>query len=309
MKLIHSTGILILLFLPVRSLSQDVFPPSPVTQVVLLGTGTPNPSPDRSGPSVAVVVHDTPYLVDFGPGVVRRAAALSPRYGGSIKGLAAKNLKHAFLTHLHSDHTAGYPDLILTPWVMGRDAPLEVYGPEGLRNMTDHILEAYREDIRYRLYGMEPANNEGWRVNAHEFREEGVVYRDSNVTVEAFPVQHGTWPNAWGYRFTTPDRVIVISGDTRPTEKIVEYARGADILIHEVYSHTMWEKKDDFWKTYHRQNHTSTLALGRIAAQARPRLVVLYHILSWGADDDDLLKEIAREYDGRVVVGKDLDVF
>ena len=104
-------------------MSQDVLPPSPVTQVVLLGTGTPNPSPERSGPSVAVVVHDTPYLVDFGPGVVRRATALSPRYGGSIKGLAAKNLKHAFLTHLHSDHTAGYPDLILTPWVMGRDAP------------------------------------------------------------------------------------------------------------------------------------------------------------------------------------------
>ena len=277
--------------------------------MVLLGTGTPNPSPERSGPSVAVVVNDTPYLVDFGPGVVRRAAALSPRYGGSIKGLAAKNLKHAFLTHLHSDHTAGYPDLILTPWVMGRDAPLEVYGPEGLRNMTDHILEAYREDIRYRLYGMEPANNEGWRVNAHEIRKEGVVYRDSNVTVEAFPVQHGTWPNAWGYRFTTPDRVIVISGDTRPTEKIVEYARGADILIHEVYSQAMWEKKDDFWKTYHRQNHTSTLELGRLAAQARPRLVVLYHILSWGAGDEDLLKEIAREYDGRVVVGKDLDVF
>ena len=309
MKLIHSTGILILLFLPARSLSQDVLPPSPVTQVVLLGTGTPNPSPERSGPSVAVVVHDTPYLVDFGPGVVRRATALSPRYGGSIKGLAAKNLKHAFLTHLHSDHTAGYPDLILTPWVMGRDAPLEVYGPEGLRDMTDHILEAYREDIRYRLYGMEPANNEGWRVNAHEIRKEGVVYHDSNVTVEAFPVQHGTWPNAWGYRFTTPDRVIVISGDTRPTEKIVEYSRGADILIHEVYSQAMWEKKDDFWKRYHKQNHTSTLELGRLAAQARPRLVVLYHILSWGAGDEDLLKEIATVYDGKVAVGRDLEVF
>ena len=309
MRLLQLTGILLFLILPVGSLSQDLLPPSSVTRVVLLGTGTPNPSPERSGPSVAVVVHDTPYLVDFGPGVVRRAAAVSPRYGGNIQGLAVKNLKHAFLTHLHSDHTAGYPDLILTPWVMGRDAPLEVYGPEGLRNMTDHILEAYCEDIRYRLYGMEPANNEGWRVNAHEIREEGVVYRDSNVTVEAFPVQHGTWPNAWGYRFTTPDRVVVISGDTRPTEKIVEYARGADILIHEVYSQAMWEKKDDFWKRYHKRNHTSTLELGRLAARARPRLVVLYHILSWGADDDDLLKEIAREYDGPVVVGKDLDIF
>jgi ribonuclease Z len=309
MKLIHFTGILILLLVPAHSRSQEVLPPSSVTQVVLLGTGNPNPSPDQSGPAVAVVVNDVPYIVDFGPGVVRRAAAVSPRYGGKIKGLDVKNIKHAFLTHLHSDHTAGYPDLILTPWVMGRDEPLEVYGPEGIINMTENILKAYCEDIRYRLYGMEPANNEGWRVNAHEILKEGVVYRDSNVTVEAFPVQHGTWPNAWGYRFKTPDRVIVISGDTRPTDKVIEYARNADILIHEVYSKKMWETKDDFWKKYHRKNHTSTIELGRIAAQARPRLVVLYHILFWGVDGEDLQKEIATEYDGKVVVGKDLEVF
>ena len=109
------------------------------TRIVLLGTGTPNADPDRSGPAVAVIVGKTPYLVDFGPGVVRRAAAA---YKKGVKALKVTNIRTVFLTHLHSDHTAGYPDLILTPWVLGREKPLEVYGPEGLAEMTDHILAA-----------------------------------------------------------------------------------------------------------------------------------------------------------------------
>ena len=115
---------------------------APTTRVVLLGTGNPNPDPQHSGCSVAVIVNDTPYLADFGPGLVRKAAALSPDFGGSMTALSVKNLKRAFLTHLHSDHTIGYPDLILTPWVMGRDQSLQVYGPEGTQKMTDHILAA-----------------------------------------------------------------------------------------------------------------------------------------------------------------------
>jgi ribonuclease BN (tRNA processing enzyme) len=98
---------------------------------------------------VAIIVGQTPYIIDFGPGLIRQAAQLSPRYGGEIEALSVKNIKHAFLTHLHSDHTTGYPDLILTPWVMGRDRPLEVYGPEGINTMTDHILTAYQVDINY----------------------------------------------------------------------------------------------------------------------------------------------------------------
>jgi ribonuclease Z len=133
----------------------------------MLGTGMPIPNPERSGPAVAIVVNDTPYLVDFGPGVVRRAAAASPKFGGAIAGLDVTQLRTAFLTHLHSDHSAGFPDLILTPWTMGRDVPLEVYGPEGINEMAGHLLKAYQEDIRYRLYGLEPANNQGWRVNTH----------------------------------------------------------------------------------------------------------------------------------------------
>ena len=175
---------------------QKEYAASEITKLVLLGTGNPNPNPERSGCALAIVVHDTPYIIDFGPGVIRQAAKLIPRYGGEIEGLDIKNIKTAFLTHLHSDHTAGYPDLIFTPWVMGRDRPLEVYGPEGIKNMTNHILEAYKQDIDYRLTGSEPANDQGWRVNAHEFTE-GKIYKDDNIQVEAFLVEHGTWPNAY----------------------------------------------------------------------------------------------------------------
>lgn len=290
-------------------LAQSDLSNSEITKVVMLGAGNPNPSPSQSGCSVAIIVNNTPYIVDFGPGVVRQAAAMSPRYGGKIKGLDVKNIKRAFLTHLHSDHTTGYADLILTPWVMGRDEPLEVYGPEGINNMTSNLLKAYEEDIRYRLYGYEPANNQGWRVNSHEFTKEGIIYEDKNVRVEAFPVPHGTWPNSWGFRFTTPDKVIVMSGDSSPSKKIIEYAKGADILIHEVYYKKSYDQKNEFWKTYHARNHTSTIELAEIAKQAKPKLVVLYHILFWGATDEDLINEIATKYKGEVVVGKDLDIY
>src|SRR6187431_2991239 len=114
------------------------------TRIVLLGTGTPSPDPERSGPATAIVVNGTPYLIDFGPGVVRRIAAASQK---GVPGLSVLNIKHVFLTHLHSDHTAGYPDLILTPWVLDRTAPLQVFGPKGIKRMTEHILKAYGEDI------------------------------------------------------------------------------------------------------------------------------------------------------------------
>jgi ribonuclease BN (tRNA processing enzyme) len=281
---------------------------SKITRVVFLGTGTPNPDPQHSGNSVAVIVNNTPYIIDFGPGLIRKAAALSPRYGGNIQGLDVKNIKRAFLTHLHSDHTTGYPDLIFTPWVMGRDEPLEVYGPEGINAMTQHILEAYKEDIRVRLYGIEPANNQGWRVNPHEFNE-GVIYKDENVTVEAFLVKHGSWPEAYGFKFTTRDRTIAISGDTRPNQNLVEKCKGVDILIHEVYSSEKLKERTPFWQNYHQQFHTSTLELAEIAQQIKPGLLILYHQLYWGISDKQLVKEITRHYKGKVVSAKDLDVY
>ena len=240
--------------------------------------------------------------------MIRQAAALTPRYGGDIDALDIKNLNTAFVTHLHSDHTIGYPDLILTPWVMGRNQPLEIYGPEGICEMTEFILKAYQEDIKNRLYGLEPANNQGWRVNAHEI-EEGVIFEDQNVKVEAFLAKHGYWPNAYGFRFTTPDKIIVISGDTAPCDNIRKLSQDTDILIHEVYYKKAFDRKDDFWKRYHSINHTSTHELAEIAKKAKPKLLVLYHTLFWGSNEQDLLDEIAEIYDGAVVVGSDLQIF
>jgi ribonuclease BN (tRNA processing enzyme) len=301
--------IILLSFLIANVTAQRDFSDSDTTKLVILGSGTPNPSPLQSGCALAIIVSDTPYIIDFGPGIIRKASSLSPTYGGRITGMEVSNIKRAFLTHLHSDHTTGYPDLILTPWVIGRNEPLEVYGPEGINKMTRNILEAYEDDIKYRLYGSEQANDQGWRVNSHEFTKEGVVYQDENIKVEAFPVVHGTWPNAWGFRFTTPDKIIVISGDTAPSEKVIEFAQGADILVHEVYSKAGFDKRSDSWKNYHSKHHTSTYELGDIASKTNPRLIVLYHILFWGSSEQDLIDEISEKYKGKVIVGRDLDVF
>jgi ribonuclease BN (tRNA processing enzyme) len=288
--------------------SQNVEPPSPVeskTRVVLLGTGTPNADPDRSGPSVAIVVNDTPYIIDFGPGVVRRAAAAHKK---GVSGLAVSKLKTAFVTHLHSDHTAGFADLIFTPWVLERKEPLEVYGPKGIRRMAEHISKAYEADIDIRLNGLEPSNKTGYRVIAREIKP-GVVYKDSNVTVRAFSVNHGSWKEAYGYRFETPDRTIVISGDCTPSPSIIENCDGCDVLIHEVYSQAGFDRRPPEWQRYHSNFHTSTRELAELAVKARPGLLLLYHQLYWGATDDDLVNEIKQRYGGKVVSGRDLDIY
>jgi len=277
------------------------------TKVVLLGTGNPNPDPKHLGPSVAIIVGETPYIIDFGPGLIRQAARLTPRYHGNIPALDIQNIKIAFLTHLHSDHTIGYPDIILTPWVMGRDDPLEVYGPQGTQKLTQHVLKAYEDDIQYRLSGPEPANNSGWRVNVHEISE-GLVYSDKNIQVEAILVNHGGWPNAFGYRFKTLDKMIVISGDTAPCQNIREFSYGADILIHEVYYHAAFAKFDPSWREYHASHHTSTLELARLALETKPGLLVTYHTLFWGANNQDIRDEILSIYDGPILIGEDLQV-
>lgn len=174
--------------------------------------------------------------------------------------------------------------------------------------MTKHILEAYKEDIKIRVYGPEPINNQGWRVNAHEIKE-GIVYKDDNVSVEAFLVEHGSLPEAYGFKFTTPDRTVVISGDTRPCKKIIEKSKGADILIHEVYSYEKFLGRSKFWQGYHSKFHTSTHELADIALQAKPGLLILYHQLYWGASDRDLIREIKEKYNGKVVSARDLDIY
>ena len=229
-----------------------------VTQVVLLGTGTPD-GPDSSGLSTAVVVNGVPYLVDFGPGVVRRAGAA---YQKGVKALYPPNLKVAFLTHRHVDHAVGYADLIFSPaQARGlRTEALEVYGPRGTVEMTGDILKAHRlnpEDPRY-------------KVNAHEIRP-GVVYKDINVTVKAFAVQHGD-AEAFGFRFETPNRSIVISGDTTPAQSVIDNCNGCDVLIHEAYSMATFNAVTPEAQGQRKKLHTSTLELAEVAKKARPGL-------------------------------------
>lgn len=289
--------------------------PSPITQIVLLGTGTPSPDPDRSGPATAIIVNGVPYLVDFGPGVVRRAAAASQQKG--VAALSIVNLKTAFLTHLHSDHTAGLPDLILTPWAVGRNAPLHLYGPKGLKGMVSHTLQAYRDDIAIRLKDKvalgQAGSAEGIRVHAHEIGP-GIVYRDENVTVTAFLVRHGDVPEAFGYRFDTPDRSIVISGDTAPSQSVVDHCRGCDVLIHEAYSLLNYDAVSAAYQKYRREHHTSSRELAALANRAKPGLLILYHRASPGAvgkpnPEEAVLEELQRDYRGAVVTGHDLDMF
>jgi ribonuclease BN (tRNA processing enzyme) len=276
------------------------------TQVVLLGTGNPKPDPDHSGPATAVVVNDTAYLVDMGAGVVRRATAVAERKG--IAALGVKNLKIVFVTHLHSDHTIGYPDLICTPAIMGRAGPLEVYGPKGIKAMTENILAAYSADIGIRVNGLEHGDPNAYRVNVHEI-EPGVVYKDANVTVKAFLVKHGSWPQAFGYRFETADRTIVFSGDTVPTHTVIDNCNGCDILLHEVYSVAGVSNRSPEERKYFARFHTSTYELAELAAKAKPKLLILYHQMPLSSTYDLLLKEVQDRYKGKVVSGNDLDVY
>ena len=246
-----------------------------VTRVVMLGTGNPIANPDKSGPGVAIIVDDKSYLVDFGPGIVRQASKASIEY--DIEELKPKNLKITFLTHLHSDHTSGLPDLILSPWVLGRKTALKVFGPKGVSNMCEKILSAYEVDINGRLNGLEPANKEGYKVESTEISE-GTIYRDDSVVVEAFLVKHPPF-ESYGYKFTTKDKVVVISGDTAPCENLINYSKGCDILVHEVYSHSGFKTRPESWQEYHSNVHTSSLELGYIANETNSKILVLYHQL------------------------------
>ena len=294
---------------------QSATGPRSKTQVVLLGTGSPFPDPDRSGPATAIVVNGSAYLVDFGAGVVRRAKAAM--FDKGIAALEPTNLTVAFVTHLHSDHTVGYPDLIFTPWVMGRKVPLEVYGPKGIKGMTDHILAAWQADIEERVSTetWQPSNyRDTCKVNVHEISS-GVIYKDANVTVTAFPTKHA-FPETYGYRFDTADRSIVISGDTNPTQATIDACHGCDVLIHEAQTLEWLAKRPDF-QAYAAKYHTNTTQLAELASKAKPHLLIIYHasivlrpaLRPQASSPEQVLKEVLSGYAGEVVVGRDLDVY
>ena len=270
--------------------------------VVFLGTGTPGPTPDRQGPSLAVVAGGRAYLVDVGVGVVRQAAAA---YAKGIRALQPRGLSIAFVTHLHSDHTIGLPDLILTPWVGGRTAPLELYGPPGISAMAENILKAWEQDIQIRTTGLEQGNTTGYKVNAHDITP-GVAYQDANVKVTAFKVLHGSWPMALGYRFDSGGKSIVISGDTSPAESVVENCNGCDLLIHEVYLNLPAESGTaGHWARYMKAFHTSAAELADIATRAHAKALVATHVVG---DPAGLEAALKKGYAGKVTIARDLDV-
>lgn len=270
--------------------------------VVFLGTGMPAPNPERQGPSLAIVANGKAYIVDAGTGVVRQAAAAYQRGLGALK---ANELDIAFLTHLHSDHTLGLPDLILTPWVMRRTVPLRLFGPTGTRAMADNIEKAYADDIKVRIEGLEHQTTTGHQVVVHEVQP-GVVYQDENVKVTAFAVEHGSWKQALGYRFDADGKSVVISGDTRPAESVVQACNGCDILVHEVYSGSPGDADD---AAYFSSFHTSAKQLGEIAARAKPKLLVIWHYVPLGdTGQAKMVEDIHRAFHGAVLVANDLDV-
>ena len=251
------------------------------------------------------MVDSVAYLFDAGAGVMRRAAA-AERTG--IVALQAARIGTLFITHLHSDHTMGLNDVMFTPWIRGRNAPLELYGPPGTQRMVSGILDAYAEDIVERLAASGGPTPGASGANVHEIAE-GEIFTDARVSIRAFIVPHAGWKHAFAYRIRTVDKVIVISGDARANPAIARECNGCDILLHEVYSDTGFTTLTPVRQKYFAQAHTSATQLGDIATQARPGLLVLYHQLFFGASDSTLVAEVRSRFSGRVVSAKDLEKF
>ena len=288
---------------------------SKITKVVMLGTGTPTPDPRHDGISVAIIVNDKPYIFDAGPGLWRSSAAMTPAWGGPFQALEAKNLNILFLTHLHADHTEGLPSFILSPWGHARTTQPQIYGPPGTLRMVKKINEAYEKTIGIELFSLQHLSPAGWKSITQEIMP-GNDYHDDNVTITAFENNHGTWDYSYGYRITTPDRVIILSGDTAPYEGMVKNYANADILIHEGYSIKGFSDSQFLNKAYMESFHTSTHQLAQILNKSQPKVTILYHFKNFNTPDnphyDDNLgvKEVKQYgYPGLVIQSQDGDIY
>lgn len=287
----------------------DFSSPNSHTKVVMLGSGSPVPLIERFGPGVAVVVNDRPYLVDVGEGIWRATQAATPKYGGKIKGLEAKNLDRLFLTHHHADHISDLPGIIYLPWYLGADRQLDIYGPRNTAKIVSKILEAYQ-------YLIDVGEVSGTKYDApiiakgHDFIKSGTVYQDKNVKVDAFKVLHGNMPNSFSYKFTSKDRVVVISGDKRVTPGFREWAKGADLLLHEVYTLGGLKNAPARVPLIVHDYHTSTRELAKIANYVKPKLLVLYHVQNYTGKRNGPIEELrAAGYRGDVVLAVDQDIY
>ena len=278
------------------------------TKLFILGTGTPNPNPERMGSSYLVLANDEPYLFDYGTGVIRRIAAFSPSWGGKYQALEVENLKYAFLTHIHSDHTLGLADLIITPWIMGRSEPLKIFGPKGAKNMHTNIIKAYQPDIDYRIYGTQPQNSTGYKVIFNELKDK-FVYQDENIKVTAFLNDHGDLQESYGFLIETTDKKILISGDTAMSKNLISYGENLDYLIHEIYSQKGFNNKTPDWQKYHQAHHTGPKEVAEIANLLQPKSLILSHILFWGSSEQEILDEVKTFYSGKIIVAEDGMIF
>lgn len=276
------------------------------TRVVVLGTGVPLQDAYRAGPSIAVIHKGEAYLFDVGAGSVRRA--VEARYKYDIPALYPSQIKGVFITHMHSDHTMDYAELSQTLWWSRRDK-LRAYGPIGMQEMTDGMYAMMAPDTRIREGGNAPGGNPtGYQVQVTEI-EPGIIFDEDGMTVEAFHVPHGKIRPSFGYKVVTKDLSIVISGDTSLSETIKEKSRDVDILFHEVASAEGLSRAPEFWQNYHKNSHTLSTDIGKMAADAKPKKVVLYHGLFFDLNEDLVVDEVKRHYGGQVYLANDLDLF
>ena len=292
------------------------------TRLVVLGTGMPLPNPYRSGPAYAVVANNQPYLVDAGEGIWRSLARAALIHGDEINmALAPVKLNYLFVTHLHEDHTVGIPSLILNPFKLNIPAPKAIYGPEGIDEMVEHILAAWKIDIAAELSdGYDPIGAQATGHNI-DVDQQGLIYQDDNVKVEAFRTIHGPLKDTFAYRFTTPDRVITFTGDGGPYhENIVKAALNADLLVAEAVTeknigHAPWggdtvaEKKKEIFRY-----HFSPAVLARIANEAKVKTIVLSHEQNYVAPENfrrtGLKDEIIEAgFEGTIYSAMDGDVY
>ncbi len=276
------------------------------TQVVVLGTGTPIPDAFRAGSSIAVVHKGESYLFDVGAGAVRQATIA--RYKYDIPSLYPSQICCVFITHLHSDHTLDLSELAHTLW-WRRQAGLKVWGPTGIARIANGMDEIIATDADFRINGIQPvANPDGFRVD-HQTLESGIVFQKDDLSIEVFQVNHGDIDPAYGFKVTTDDLSVVISGDTAYSEVIAEKAQGVDLLFHEVISRQGLEQNSPGFQRYHNSVHTTSDELARLASIAQPKTLVLYHGLFYGTEESTVLNEIQALYDGEVILANDLDIF
>jgi ribonuclease Z len=277
---------------------------SPI-KATLLGTGTPIPLLRRFGPSTLVQAAGQNFVFDCGRGAIQRLEQI---------GLPFRVVDKFFLTHLHSDHVVGIPDLWLSGWVMGREVPFRIWGPSGTAEMMGHLEKAYQADIHVRRDLDEKFAPEGIEVSATDI-EQGVAYEDNGVKITAFDVDHGHVKPAFGYRIDYEGRSVVLSGDTRYSENLIEHAQDADLLIHEVIAPESVRARraaagrDPAESERIIQHHTTPQEVGEIFSKVKPKLAVYSHIVgSIGAAEEEVDAGTRKTYSGRFEIGEDLCV-